>query len=316
MVLYRQLFELPSGVHPYATYDATSKEIERVMLPDCKTWYKQNVTPNNAMLVVAGDINPTALQHSVARIFGKRSGNAPTAPSFFNPMPPNELKLFLVDRPGSTQAEVFVATLGPELQSEQWAPFKVGNQVLGGGVAGRLFLDVREQRSLAYRAFSSVESVAHGPAPIVLRAGTQTAKAGLTLQALLEHVQRMGDSAPTNNELQIATRYLSDVFLLRVETTGSLADMTAQLGVLGLPDDYYDSYRSRVSKTTADQVKTSSANFDAKRVIVVVAGDAQVLTTPLSHFAKVNVIEPDKSFAIDKIVPQNAAATLELQRMD
>lgn len=315
MVLYRELYELPSGVHPYAAYDATSKEIEQVMLPDCRAWYTQHVTPQNAFLVVAGDVTPSEVGPLAAEAFGKWRGSKPTPPSFFRPLPPEKLQLFLVDRPGSTQAEIFVGTLGPERTSSEWAPINVGNQVLGGGVAGRLFLDVREQRSLAYRSFSFVDQVARGPSPVVLRAGTQTAKAGLALQALLEHVKKMGSGAPTADEQRIATRFLSDVFLLKLETVGQLAQMTADLGVLGLSDDYYDGYRKEVASMTASRVQQSTNKvFDAQHVIIVVSGDAQILAKPLSHFAPVNVIDPKKGFATSRSVPQDAAAPIELDR--
>jgi predicted Zn-dependent peptidase len=298
MVLYRELFELPSSVHPYAAYDATSKEIEQVMLPDCKAWYSKHVTPENSFLVVAGDVTPTELGSLAAESFGKWHGSKPPAPTFFRPLPPEQVKLFLVDRPGSTQAEIFV-----------------GMQVLGGGVAGRLFLDVREQRSLAYRSFSFVDSVAHGPSPVVLRAGTQTAKAGLALQALLEHLAKMGSGAPTDDEQRIATRFLSDVFLLKLETVGQLAQMTADLGVLGLSDDYYDAYRKEVAGMTAAEVQQSSAKvFDSKHALIVVSGDAQILTKPLSHFAAVNVIDAKKGFATARVVAQDPSAPIELER--
>lgn len=317
MVLYRELFELPTGSHPYATYDATSKQIERVMLPDCRAWYAKHVTPANAVLVVAGDVNTAEVQGLAQSAFGKWSGKAPPDETFFRPLQPSGVELYLVDRPGSTQAEIFVATLGPERQSDDWVPLKVGNQVLGGGVAGRLFLDVREQRSLAYRSYSVVESVAHGPAPVVLRAGTQTAKAGLALKALLEHVARMGNTAPSAEEVNIATRYLSDIFLLRVETVGAIADMTADLAVLGLDDDYYDDYRRAVSQVTSDSVQRSAAKFfDPGRVLVVVSGDAQVLQQPLSFFATVNVVDPANGFATSRSVPQDPKAPIELERKD
>lgn len=315
MVLYRELFELPSSVHPYAAYDATSKEIEQVMLPDCKAWYTQHVTPQNAFLVVAGDVTPSEVGPLAAEAFGKWHGNKPAPPTFFKPVPPEKLELYLVDRPGSTQAEIFVGALGPERQSSEWAPINVANQVLGGGVAGRLFLDVREQRSLAYRSFSFVDQVARGPSPVVLRAGTQTAKAGLALQALLEHVKKIGSGAPTADEQRIATRFLSDVFLLKLETVGQLAQMTADLGVLGLSDDYYDGYRKEVAQMTAARVQQSSAKvFDAGHVVVVVSGDAQILSKPLSHFATVNVIDAKKGFATSRTVAQDAAAPIELER--
>jgi predicted Zn-dependent peptidase len=178
-------------------------------------------------------------------------------------------------------------------------------------------LDVREKRSLAYQTNSSVEGFAEGPAPIVLSAGTQTAKAGLTLQALLEHYQKMGTTPVSQEELDIARRYLSDVFLLRMETVGAIASMTATLGVLGLPDDYYDQYRKLVEAVTVEGMsEVTKRYFEAGHAIAVVAGDAKRLTEPLSHFGPVTIIDPQKEFSVVRVVPKNENAKIELERID
>jgi predicted Zn-dependent peptidase len=85
--------------------------------------------------------------------------------------------------------------------------------------------------------------------------------------------------------------------------------------VLGLSDDYYDAYRKEVAAMTAQRVQQSSTKvFDAQRVVIVVSGDAQILSKPLSHFAVVNVIDPKKDFAISRSVALDAAAPIELER--
>jgi zinc protease len=317
MVLYRELFETPTGVHPYGHYDSTAKEIETIRLEDCRKWHGREVTPKNAFLVIAGDVDGKTAEEETRRAFGKWAGERPDGMSFAAAMPKKTLEIFLVDRPASPQAEVYVAALGPERTSPDWPALRTSNQILGGGVAGRLFLDVREKRSLAYRTRSSVESLAHGPVPIVLSAGTQTAKAGLTLEALLQHFEALGKAAPTDDETVIATRYLSDVFLVGVDTVGAIASMTADLGVLGLPPDYYDTYRALVRGVTKDAVlELSRRFFQPARSIVVVAGDAARLGKPLSHFGPVHVVDADAGFVTKATLPHDPTATIELPRLD
>ncbi|HEX3776357.1 MAG TPA: insulinase family protein, partial [Polyangiaceae bacterium] len=57
MVLYRELFDLPTAVHPYSHYDAKPSELDKLTLQSCKRWYQTNVTPENATLIIAGDID-------------------------------------------------------------------------------------------------------------------------------------------------------------------------------------------------------------------------------------------------------------------
>jgi zinc protease len=317
MVMYRELYRSTKGVHPYSVFDATAEQVERLQLNDVKQWYKSYVTPKNSVLVVAGDVDPARAKAAAEQAFSAWKGAAVKAAPMPRPSQRDTLEVFLVDRPKSSQAEVRVAAFGPDGKSPGYPRLRVMNQLLGGGVAGRLFADVREKRSLAYSTFSSVERMLEGPSPILLQAGTQTAKAGLTLQALLEHADKLAVEAPAVDEAAIAARYLADLFLLRMETVGAMADMVAQLAIFDLPNDYYDQYRVAVSTTSAaDAALVAKETFSSRHYLVVVAGDAERLTTPLSHFGKVTVIDPNQGFNTVREVPQNPAAAIELERLD
>jgi zinc protease len=312
MILYRELFEVPTAIHPYSRYRALPADLTRLTLADCKAWHKQHMTPKNAVLIASGDVDIDALAKAAERAFAGWQGEKPEAPRFSEPMPDAERHLYLVDRPGSGQAQVMVGRLGPARQTPAWPSLAVLNQVLGGGVAGRLFLDVREKRSLAYSTGSSLDETAHSPVPIVLSAGTQTNKAPQAVQALLENLEKMGKNAPTPAEIETATRYLSDSFLFKTETVGALADMTAKLSVLSLPDDYYDQYRKAVRNIDGATALGSAGQFFASdRVVIVVAGDAEKLSQRLTHFAKVIIVEPQKGFTPGRMLPMNASQPLD-----
>lgn len=312
MVMFRELYELPTGVHPYARFDTTAADLAKLTLEDCRAWYRTHVTPRNATLVIAGDVTPDTARAAAERAFGAWKGGTPPRPSYTAPVLPKQRTIFVVDRPESPQSQIFVVTLGPERSSEEWAALRTTNQILGGGVAGRLFLDVREKRSLAYSTGSRVEEVANGPVPVLLSAGTQTPKAGLTVQALLEHVDRLAKGAPDEDETAVATRYLADSFLITMESIGAVASMTARLKVLSLPDDYYDDYRARVRSIEPGSVRAVSQRyFDSARTLIVAAGDAKRIAAPLSHFGPVKVIDPGQGFVVKSTVAHDPGAKLE-----
>lgn len=312
MVLYRELFDLPTAVHPYSHYDAKPSELEKLTLADCKRWYETNVTPKNATLVIAGDVDAATAEAAAKRVFSGWKGEKPSGQTFNAPVAAAQRIIWLVDRPHAAQSQIYVAGLGPERASPVWPALAATNQILGGGVAGRLFLDVREKRSLAYGTSSSLEEPAHSPAPIVLSAGTQTAKTGLALQALLENLNQISSAPPTDAEVGMASRYLSDSFLFRTETLGAVADLTVKLAVLGLPDDYFDDYRHAVRKLDNGAVYDAAQKyFSIKNPVIVVAGDAARIALPLSHFAKVVIVDPQHDFQPGKELPMDPNQPLE-----
>jgi predicted Zn-dependent peptidase len=315
MVLYRDLFDLPSDHHPYASYDATPAEVGRITAADCRSLHKRLYIPKNAFVVVAGDTTPEAAKAFAEKAFGAwRGGEAPVI-SFTDPNPPSGLKITLVDRPKSSQSDIFAAVLGPERVDKSWASIAVANQVLGGGVSSRLFLDVREKQSLAYRTRSSLVEVGHGPAPLIVYAGTQTAKTGLALKGVFDNLEAIGHTAASGEEIDTATRYLADVFAIRMETIGAVAGELAHLRVMGLPDDYDDGYRKELRDITAPlALKAAGEAIRPGHEIVVVAGDAKIIGPMLSHFGEVKVVDPTHDFARIQTIPMNADAPLEVAR--
>jgi len=312
MVLYRELFDLPTAVHPYAHYDAKPSELEKLTLASCRRWYQTHVTPGNATLVVAGDVDAATAEAAAKRVFARWKGAKPNAQSYNGPVPAETRTVWLVDRPHSAQSQIYVAGLGPERSTPEWPALAASNQILGGGVAGRLFLDVREKRSLAYGTGSSLEEPARSPVPIVLSAGTQTAKTGLAVQALLENLDKIASAPPTDAEVGMASRSLADAFLFRTETLGAVADLTVKLAILGLPDDYFDTYRTALRKLdNATVYQAAQKYFKIKNPVVVVAGDAAVIAKPLSHFAKVVVIDPEHDFQPGRTLPLDPTQSLE-----
>jgi len=312
MVLYRELFDLPTAVHPYAHYDAKPSELDKLTLASCRRWYQTNVTPENATLVIAGDVDAGTAEASAKRVFSGWKGAKPNGQTYNSPVPQENRTVWLVDRPHSAQSQIYVAGLGPERSTPAWPALAANNQILGGGVAGRLFLDVREKRSLAYGTGSSLEEPARSPVPIVLSAGTQTAKTGLAMQALLENLDKISSAPPTDAEVGMASRYLSDSFLFRTETLGAVADLTVKLAVLGLPDDYFDTYRAAIRNLdNATVYETAQKYFKIKNPVLVVAGDAARIAKPLSHFAKVVVIDPEHDFQPGKTLPFDPTQSLE-----
>jgi zinc protease len=106
------------------------------------------------------------------------------------------------------------------------------------------------------------------------------------------------------------------VFLVGVDTVASIASLTTDLAIFGLPTDYYDTYRTAVRGVTKEAAFGLSAKyFQAGSALVVVAGDAARLARPLSHFGPVKVVDADAGFITKSVVPHDPTAAIELPRI-
>jgi zinc protease len=309
MVLYRELYELPSAVHPYARYSATAAELKAITLEDCRAWYRAHFSPMNAFVVVAGDVAPDAVFGAAARTFESWKGE-PRAPVHFpTPHLPSRTNVYVVDRPGSAQSQVYVGLFGPEMKTRVLPASVVMNQILS---AERLFLDVREKRALSHWLGSEIEKVAEGPVPIVLNAVTQTTKTARTVAALLEQLDAMATTEPRDEAVGEASRYLADSFLVASASAGAIADLTARLGILELPDDWYDDYRRALREVEPAEVRDLGARYLRKdRAIVAVAGAADVVAEPLRRFGPVTVVDAEHGFSTRRSLTHDPSVALD-----
>jgi zinc protease len=297
-IVYRELF---GEKHPYGSYGILPSQIAKVTGAQIRDFHRRFFVPKATTLVLAGDVDDAAAKAAAEKAFGSWTGG--DAPKVDVPAlhPPEKTRVIVAHRKKSVQSDVFVAMVAPPRKTEGWAAVRVANQVLGGGVASRLFSDVREQRSLAYRTSSMVPDLASGEQPLLLYAGTQTEKTRAAVEGLLENAAKMISSPPNGTEVETARRYLSDVFAIRMETIGSIADMVVSQEQLGLPDGYWDAYRRELRGTEPDQAAAAAKKmFRPEKALVVVAGDADVIAPELAKIGEVTIVDPEKEFKVVK----------------
>ncbi len=281
--------------HPYAHVDTTRKVVKKINVRDLKSWHQQHMLPGNAFFVAVGDLKGVALEASVQKRFGDwEAASAKATKGAFQPALPKEREkreMVVVDRPGSVQSVITIGNLALNRRNPDYVPLKVANQILGGSAASRLFMDLREKRSLTYGAYSSVGARVD-QAPFVARASVRTEVTAEALQAFLEHLDRIREEKVPPKELQEAKQYLSDSFSLQIETAQRITSMVADLRVFGLPDDYWETFRSQIRTVEADGAHAAAdAYIRPQSSLIVIVGDLSKIKESLAEFGEYDVVK-------------------------
>ncbi len=157
----------PEG-HPYGRLFPTPEQIDAISVDDLREFHETFYKPNNAYLIISGDVDTAKAKSLAERAFG-RWAKADTDKLPANPLNkfksyahPKALTVHLVDRPGSTQTHIRLGNLAIARGHEDWVGLQVANAILGDDATGRLFQDLREERGLTYGIYSSIEE---GQAP-------------------------------------------------------------------------------------------------------------------------------------------------------
>lgn len=311
---FRELY----GQHPYGTVDTTPPAVKRVRRQDMMRWHRAHFVGKNAFLIVAGDVDPDDVRDVAQETLGSwRAGRRPV-PDYDRPPKPTGRRILVVDRPGSVQSVIYMGNLAIRRANREWIPLMVSNQVLGGSAASRLFMDLREKRSLTYGAYSAIgERVDVGP--FVAYASVRTEVTTEAVGAFFEHLGRIHREPASKEELVNAKRYLSDSFPLQVDTPGKLAELVMKLRTYGLPDDYWDKYRNWIRSVSASEAHYVARSYiRPEETLVVVVGQAADFARSLDRFGPVTVISPDGELKarFDDARPKPGASGAKPQAID
>lgn len=291
-----KMYELAFGEHPYAVTSPEPEHIAALERGDLVTMAHDAFIPSEAVLVLVGDLPERA--HLLAqleatlgtwrreaashtRLSAKPSGqDVATTP------------IHLIHRAGSVQAELRMGRPAPSRLHEDYIPITVLNTLLGGGASSRLFSEIREKQGLAYHVSSSFSSLVEGG---ILALTTQVGmdRAGEAVLALRHEIRRLVDEVIPPEELASVRNYMNGTFVLRLESHGSLANQIMGIEMLGLGDDYLDTYTARVAAVTAEQLREIAGRyFVPEDYALVVAGDSAILEPQLKPLGTVVVSEP------------------------
>ncbi|HEX6161136.1 MAG TPA: pitrilysin family protein, partial [Thermoanaerobaculia bacterium] len=152
MVMARLLFaDAPYG-HNVAGTPASLKAIKR---EDLAKYHATYYVPNNAILVVGGDVKPEAAFALAEKLFGSwKKANVAPAPSQQR-RAAGASRVVVVDMPDAGQAAVVIGRQGIRRTDATYLPALVANSVLGGGYSARLNQEIRIKRGLSYGARSA-----------------------------------------------------------------------------------------------------------------------------------------------------------------
>jgi predicted Zn-dependent peptidase len=281
------------GSHPYGQYDTTEAAVKKLTQKDLLSYHGAHFVPNNAFLVVVGDVSAEQVKAKVTQLFGSWKKKAVSETKYPEPPVRTAREVIVIDRPASVQSQIIIGNLALKRNDPGFIPLTVANQVLGGSAASRLFMDLREKRSLTYGAYSRLdETVDVGS--FRASAAVRTQVTGEALAGFFEHLDRIVKEPAPQPELEAAHRFLADSFPLQIETGDRIAELLADLRVYGLPEGYWDTYRSAIRQVSADDaLKAAKANIHPERDLVVVVGRAAEIVPMLEKFGPVRVVDTE-----------------------
>ena len=281
--------------HPYGYTELGTESSVRAFTRDAMMgFWKESFVPNNAALVVAGDITMAELRPLAEKVFGAWQRGMPAAPSLAGPAT-SQARILIVDRPGAPQTQVRVAAIGAPRSVPEFQPIQVMNTALGGLFSSRINMNLREEHGYTYGAGSGFD-FRRGAGPFAIATGVRTDVTAPAVTEILKEVRGMTESAMKAEELARAKDARTQSLPAGFQTSQAAAASVAQLFIYDLGLDYYSHVAERVNAVTAEQALAAAKKYLVpERMVIVAVGDRAKIEPELRklNIAPVEVVTPD-----------------------
>jgi zinc protease len=281
--------------HPYAQRDVGSlADIKKLNKKSITEHYKSIMRPNNAWLVVVGKYSAN-IEEKLSKYFGAWESQPVPTVEFPKIEPIHGRNILLVNNNEAAQAEIRIGHKGPDRTAPEHVANTIANSILGQGFTSRLVDRVRDQLGLTYSISSSTDFKLHGSV-FAIHTFTQNPKVGQTVSEIFKVYENFAKNGITENELNLAKKYMIGAFPGLVETAEKAAYNLMILRFFGIPDDYLLNYQNNIAKTTLSEVNAAiKKNFDPNNLKVVIVAPKSKVYDQIKDLGKVEVVE-DKTF--------------------
>jgi len=258
----------------------TVETINRIQLADVQNIYKKYYTPDNAYLVIVGDVKFDKVKPMVEKAFsGWKKANTP-----ITPVEPAanvaKTEIDVVDVPTAVQSVVSVNNLNTlKMKDPNYFPATIANYILGGGGEARLFMNLREKNGFTYGAYSNMSSSKYSP-QFSASASVRNEVTDKAVKEFMNELNSISNVKP--EELANAKAKLKGSFILALEQPATIARFALNQKIQDLPDDFYTNYLKSIDKVTAADVSNAvNSTIMPNQSRIFIAGKASDISEGL-----------------------------------
>ena len=261
--------------HPYhyGTY-GTEAATANISREDLVRYRAAHFGPRGMILVIVGAVKAEEVIQQVMEQFGDwQNPHQPAVPAVAEPGESAGSRRQFVFVPGKTQSDIKMGAVGPSRYAADYLPAQLANSVLGEfGMMGRIGKNVREQRGLAYYAFSQLGG-GHGPDPWAISAGVNPDNVELAVDSIMEEIERLISETVSDDDIADNQSYFTGRLPLRLESNEGIAAHIHGMESYHLGLDYLADYKDKIYRITKEDMLAAAQNYlKPAEMVIAVAG--------------------------------------------
>ncbi len=282
------------GEHPYGKPPGgTEKSVNAVRRENFVRFHKDFYTPDNSFIVFAGDITPKEAEKYAAKYFVKRKGKR--IPESISPPTSGVTKtaIYIVDKPAAVQSALRIGQIGIARNTPDYIKVFVMNTLLGGYFSSRINMNLREVHGYTYGGRSSFDARLL-PGVFEVSTDVRNEVTAETVDEVLKELNRIKDTMPSKEEMDMVKNYLVGLFPIQLETPQQVAGRVITIELYHLPKNYYKNYRENIQKVTARDIHGVAKKYiQPECLAIVLSGNSKEIAAKLKKFGQIEVFNSD-----------------------
>ena len=247
--------------HPNGEF-VSQASLDKASFNDAVDFYNNFSSPNNAYLVILGDIEFEEIKSKVTELFSSWESKEVVSNSFPEPKNPDETEVIFVDMPNGVQSVVTVInTIDFNKKEADYFPALVATRILGGGGAGRLFNNLREDKGWTYGSYSSISESYKTKGLILAQAQVKNEVTDSAAVELLVELDKMRNKLVTDEELTSTKAKYTGNFVMSLENPATIAGFARNIITQDLPENYYNSFLENINNVTKQDVQNAAQKY-------------------------------------------------------
>ncbi len=263
--------------HPYSqNIDGSEETVSRITVQNIKDYYNRFFVPNNASLIVVGDITMKEAMQLAKKYLGnwqKKLIEIPVLPQVGKSQEP---KIYIVNKEGAPQSQIRMGNIGVRRNSPDFYAVNILNQIIGAS-NGRLFLNLRETHAYTYGAYANF-SMRKAEGPFLAYAGVKTDVTDSSLIEFLKEINRIRDELVPEDEFEMYKTAVIQRLPRVFETSAQITSQLLALELFNLPDDFFSTLLDNYQKVTREDIQRVAQKYlQPRNLTIVVVGDAKTI---------------------------------------
>ncbi len=270
----------------------TFNSLEAITRDDIVAFYESRRQPDNAVLIIAGAITTEEGLAFAEQHFSGWQGAA-EAISYAELPEHSGQQIYLVNRPGSTQATFRLGNIGIQGASLDYFPARVMNHVLGGTFSSRLVQNIREEKGYTY-SIGSGFSYPADTGRFVVSASVRNDVIALTLEEVFAEIERIQTEPLTDEEINDARDGIVGEWVFGLESYQDFVEAVASYKIRGVELDRLNNWLGHIKDVSKDRVLDIANRYiHPEDFIIVVVGDASEIQEQLETLGEVTLLEAE-----------------------